>query len=238
MVKKIMAAAVIVITFFAAETPARPYTFRKPIKTIAVQNETAAAAVKRVEETERHEDDGRRDQCGAEDAGSEEELSGISGADEFGVPEPGEGTDDGGDFPGVGTEAAEADIEAAEEPERPDGEDDEYPEGDHQGTEGYEEENALIYVGNWTVTFYCQCEQCCGRWAWSNSTASGAVPQAGWTVAAGESFPFGTILYIEGFGTYEVQDRGVPDGWVDIYVNDHSEIPGYGMTEAAVYIVN
>lgn len=99
------------------------------------------------------------------------------------------------------------------------------------------DESGLVYVGDWTVTFYCQCEQCCGKWAWSNSTASGAVPQAGWTVAAGPSYPFGTILEIEGFGTYEVQDRGVPDGRVDIYVNDHSEIPSYGMTVSSVYIV-
>lgn len=98
-------------------------------------------------------------------------------------------------------------------------------------------ESGLVYIGDWTVTFYCQCEQCCGKWAWSNSTASGAVPQAGWTVAAGPSYPFGTILEIEGFGTYEVQDRGVPDGWVDIYVNSHDEIPSYGMTTTSVYVM-
>lgn len=140
------------------------------------------------------------------------------------------GTD--GDLPGCDREVYPDDSVSAE--------------GDNEGTEGAEQltedsepepEKALTYAGDWTVTFYCQCEQCCGRWAWSNSTASGAVPQAGWTVAAGESFPFGTILYIEGFGYYEVQDRGVPDGWVDIYVNSHSEIPGYGMTVASVYIV-
>lgn len=94
----------------------------------------------------------------------------------------------------------------------------------------------LIYLGDYTITFYCQCEQCCGRWAWSNSTASGAVPYAGWTVAAGESLSFGTMIYIEGFGEYCVEDRGVPDGWIDIYVNDHSEIPSYGMTSASVYL--
>lgn len=98
-------------------------------------------------------------------------------------------------------------------------------------------EPSMIYLGDYTITFYCQCEECCGRWAWSNSTASGAVPCAGWTVAAGEGLPFGSIIYIEGFGEYCVQDRGVPDGWIDIYVNDHSEIPGYGMTTASVYLM-
>ena len=94
----------------------------------------------------------------------------------------------------------------------------------------------LTYLGEYTVTFYCQCEECCGKWAWSNSTASGAVPQSGWTVAAGESLPFGSIIEIEDFGTYCVQDRGVPDGWIDIYVNSHDEIPSYGMTTASVYL--
>ena len=103
---------------------------------------------------------------------------------------------------------------------------------------GTAEAYSWAYLGDYTITFYCQCEACCGRWAWSNSTASGAVPSAGWTVAAGESLPFGSIIYIEGFGEYCVQDRGVPDGWIDIYVNDHSEIPGYGMTNASVYLEN
>ncbi len=100
-----------------------------------------------------------------------------------------------------------------------------------------EPQEVLTYVGDWTVTFYDDCPECVGQYAGMMQTASGNVPTAGWTVAAGPSYPFGTILYIEGFGYYEVQDRGVSDGWVDIYVNDHSEIPSYGMTSAAVYIV-
>lgn len=122
----------------------------------------------------------------------------------------------------------EADPSAIDEPE---------PElvEDSGTAEAYEP--SMTYLGDYTITFYCQCEECCGRWAWSNSTASGAVPSAGWTVAAGEGLPFGSVIYIEGFGEYCVQDRGVPDGWIDIYVNDHSEIPGYGMTTSSVYLV-
>lgn len=110
--------------------------------------------------------------------------------------------------------------------------------GDQAGIEEAESEESLIYAGEWTITFYCQCEKCCGRWAWSNSTASGREPIPWYTVAAGESFPFGTVLYIEGFGYMEVMDRGVPDGWADIYVSSHGEIPSYGMTTRSVYIVN
>ena len=70
-----------------------------------------------------------------------------------------------------------------------------------------------------------------------NTTASGRDPVAWWTVAAGPSLPFGTLIYIEGFGTFEVMDRGVADGCIDILVNNHGEIPGYGMTSAATYLI-
>lgn len=129
----------------------------------------------------------------------------------------------------TGEPLPEPDIEGTGKPEPELGE-------DSGTTEAYEPD--LIYAGEWVVTFYCDCAQCVGQYAGMMMTASGNVPQAGWTVAAGPSYPFGTILEIEGFGTYEVQDRGVSDGCVDIYVNDHSEIPSYGMTTASVYLIN
>lgn len=173
----------------------------------------------------------------------------VEGSKHDGGGDPGriESTDTEGDIQGydgeicssdsVPTEGDPAGVQGAEpiiEDPEPEPEPETYVEPEPEP----DPEPTMTYVGDWTVTFYCQCEQCCGKWAWSNSTASGATPCAGWTVAAGPSYPFGTILYIEGFGTYEVQDRGVGDGWVDIYVNDHSEIPGYGMTTASVYIMN
>lgn len=103
--------------------------------------------------------------------------------------------------------------------------------------EDYTYEESLTYVGDWTITFYCDCAECVGQYAGLMQTASGNTPSAWYTVAAGYSYPFGTELYIEGLGYFVVQDRGVPDGWADIYVNDHSEIPSYGMTTASVYIV-
>ena len=97
--------------------------------------------------------------------------------------------------------------------------------------------DSLTYAGEWTITFYCDCPECCGQWSGMNSTASGQPPIPWYTVAAGYSYPFGTILYIDGFGYFEVMDRGVSDGWADIFVNNHGEIPSYGMTTTSVYIV-
>lgn len=93
----------------------------------------------------------------------------------------------------------------------------------------------LIYQGEFLVTFYDDCEACCGRAG--ATTASGVYPTAGHTIAA-DGYDFGTVLYIEGFGYYVVEDRGVPYGMIDIFVNDHSEIPSYGITTASVYLVN
>ena len=107
------------------------------------------------------------------------------------------------------------------------------PESDSETTES----NALIYAGDWTVTFYCPCVQCCGQWSGMNTTASGRTPVPWYTVATSSDIPFGTVLYIEGFGYFEVMDRGVGSQWADIYVSSHGEIPGYGMTTASVYIV-
>lgn len=96
----------------------------------------------------------------------------------------------------------------------------------------------MTYAGDWTITFYCDCAECVGQYAGMNMTASGNAPIPWYSVAAGSSYPFGTRLYIEGFGEFVVYDRGVPDGWADIYVSSHAEIPSYGMTTAAVYILN
>jgi hypothetical protein len=44
----------------------------------------------------------------------------------------------------------------------------------------------------------------------------------GRTVATGREFPFGTRLLING-QVYTVEDRGVPNGCVDILVGSHGE---------------
>lgn len=94
---------------------------------------------------------------------------------------------------------------------------------------------AYTYLGEWTVTHYCNCEICCGIWAGGN-TASGAYPTANHTVATGD-LPFGTRLLING-QIYVVEDRGVPGGWVDIYCDSHEEALNRGMYTTSVYLVN
>lgn len=94
----------------------------------------------------------------------------------------------------------------------------------------------MEYLGAWTVTAYCGCEICCGSWSGS-PTASGVYPTAWHTIACSE-FPFGTILYIDGYGYFTVEDRGVYGAWIDMYFDDHDEADAFGMQTIDVYLVH
>lgn len=89
-------------------------------------------------------------------------------------------------------------------------------------------------LGTYRITHYCGCVSCNGSWAGS-PTASGAYPVAGRTVAMAD-LPFGTEVEING-QIYTVEDRGVPSGCVDIYVDNHSEALNSGMYYAEVRVV-
>lgn len=94
------------------------------------------------------------------------------------------------------------------------------------------------------VTAYCSCEKCCGKWAklrpldeHGNPIVKGA---AGTVLATGIScastYPFGTEINLNGFGTVIVEDRTA--GWVvdkygeniiDIYFDDHQTAREFGV---------
>ena len=90
------------------------------------------------------------------------------------------------------------------------------------------------YLGNFKLTAYCDCAQCCG--VAGNATASGVYPTSGHTVAMG-GVPFGTQLLINGV-VYTVEDRGTPYGHVDIFFDSHSEALNFGLQYADVYQLN
>lgn len=87
------------------------------------------------------------------------------------------------------------------------------------------------YLGNFTLTAYCNCAQCCGTAG--NLTASGTVPTAGHTVAMA-GVPFGTQLSING-SIYTVEDLGTPYGHVDIFFDNHADALNFGLQYADVY---
>lgn len=97
------------------------------------------------------------------------------------------------------------------------------------------------YAGEFLCTAYCTEEypHICGEG--HGITASGAPVTAGLTVAADESLPFGTVLYIEGIGVRVVQDRGaaIQGNKLDVAVSGNHEDAlnwdGYG--EHRVWII-
>lgn len=76
-------------------------------------------------------------------------------------------------------------------------------------------------IGEMYITGYDICYQCCGKI--DGITASGTAAAVGRTIAAGFQFPFGTQIYIDGLGTYTVEDRGPAGNIIDVLCNNHSE---------------
>lgn len=123
-------------------------------------------------------------------------------------------------------------------------EEDTYTESSSSGSgDSYNDESESVessgsgqgtYLGNFTLTAYCNCAQCCGTAG--NLTASGTVPSAGRTVAMA-GVPFGTQLLING-NVYTVEDLGTPYGHVDIFFGSHSEALSFGLQHADVYQLN
>lgn len=88
-------------------------------------------------------------------------------------------------------------------------------------------------AGRHRMTHYCSGRCCNSRNA--GRTASGAPMTVGRTVATGREFPFGTRLLING-QVYTVEDRGVPNGCVDILVASHGEANRRGVFRSEIFI--
>lgn len=100
----------------------------------------------------------------------------------------------------------------------------------------------------WTevvATAYCPCERCCGSYARNRPdgivyTASGEVATAGVTIAADWTiYPPGTVVEIEGMGTYIVHDKGgaIKGQRIDIYFEDHAAALDFGRQTVNLRIV-
>ena len=96
------------------------------------------------------------------------------------------------------------------------------------------EEPAMEYVGEYRVTAFNYYE---GNGE-NYHTASGATPTPYYTVATNDEFEFGTVLYIDGIGEVEVQDRGAfPDGVIDLHIG-YDSMDSFEDRTRAVYVVH
>ena len=94
-------------------------------------------------------------------------------------------------------------------------------------------EPSMEYVGDYRVTAF-NYEEGDGE---NFYTASGAEPVPYYTVATNDEFDFGTVLYIEGIGVVEVQDRGAfPEGIIDLHIG-WNPIESFDDRTRSVYVV-
>lgn len=101
---------------------------------------------------------------------------------------------------------------------------------------GYVDTYEYTCIGKYIITGYTPtCTHCCA--GGKGITASGVKAIPGYSVAADDSIPFGTTLYIEGYGYYVVEDRGVSGNHIDIAANTHEECYALTNKEVNVYIV-
>ena len=85
------------------------------------------------------------------------------------------------------------------------------------------------------ITHYCNCVKCCGKWS-GGPTASGAMPQAGRTIAVDKSvIPMGSEVLINGH-IYIAEDTGgaIKGNRIDIYCASHQEALNLGVYDTEV----
>lgn len=87
-------------------------------------------------------------------------------------------------------------------------------------------EEEYTCVGTFDITAY--------TWT-GNPMANGEYPYEG--CVASWDFPIGTVLYIDGLGTYVVKDRCPTSGVVDIYMNSYDACIQFGRQYRMVYVV-
>ena len=97
----------------------------------------------------------------------------------------------------------------------------------------YENVAGYRYIGECTVTYYCPCEKCCGKWA-DGLTATG-LPAGPGIVAVDKSvIPLGSTVVIDG-QRYLAADTGVTGKHVDVCLAEHEDTVEAGVRTAEVW---
>lgn len=102
--------------------------------------------------------------------------------------------------------------------------------------EAYEALGAYRYIGECTITAYCPCAECCGRWA-DGVTASGLPAGPGICAVDPDVIPLGSTVIIDG-QKYLAADTGsgVEGLHIDIFLASHEETVAHGVRTADVWV--
>ena len=99
-----------------------------------------------------------------------------------------------------------------------------------------------VYLGEYTLTAYCACAKCCGRWS-NGYTATGTLATEGRTIAVDPGVvPYGSkVLLIWPDGTqheYIAEDcgSGINGNRIDVFIADHEAARVFGVQHAAAYL--
>lgn len=104
-------------------------------------------------------------------------------------------------------------------------------------------EPELISLGEYTITHYCACEKCCGKWA-DGITATGTVATEGRTIAVDpDVIPYGSkvlVRYEDGTeAVYVAEDKGgaIKGNRIDVFMGIHQAALEAGVQTAEVYLL-
>ena len=88
-----------------------------------------------------------------------------------------------------------------------------------------------------TVTAYCSCKICCGKW--SDGYFANGEKVGGLAVAAPREILFGTLIDVPGYGIAEVKDRGgsIKGNRIDVYFDEHETAKKWGVKELKCKII-
>lgn len=102
-------------------------------------------------------------------------------------------------------------------------------------------EASEVHSAKFTVTAYCSCEKCCGKWALDRKGpvvgAAGVPLIPDVSVAVDNSiFPFGTVFTDPQGHEFIAADTGsgVEGYWIDIYMDDHEVAKAWGKQEVTL----
>ena len=104
-----------------------------------------------------------------------------------------------------------------------------------------EKEKQLQSLGRFTITAYCPCEKCCGKWS-DGITATGTTATEGRTVAVDPSvISLGSVVYFEGVdglvSGYVAEDTGgaIKGNKIDLFFDSHQDALDWGIKEVEVF---
>lgn len=99
----------------------------------------------------------------------------------------------------------------------------------------YEALEGYRYIGECTITYYCPCAACCGKWA-DGLTATGLPAGPGIVAVDREVISLGSTVIIDG-QKYLAADTGVTGHHVDVCMADHAATVEAGVGSAEVWII-